>query len=109
MRTTAAFWLLLVPAVAQADERLLGTWHGVDPEGGLISFSHLDLAAAAVVSEGWLTIEFEIGRTVLRRFGVATWDYQYQNINDGWYIRTCLRWQLAAGLNEHAPLDPAAG
>lgn len=55
-------------------------------------FSHLDLAAAVQVSEGGLEIAFEIGRTVHRRFEVATLGYQYQSIDDGWYIRTSLRY-----------------
>ena len=55
-------------------------------------FSHLDLAAAVQVSEGGLEIAFEMGRTVHRRFEVATLGYQYQSIDDGWYIRTSLRY-----------------
>ena len=52
-------------------------------------FSHLDLGAALVVSQGWLTIDFELGRTIQRRFETA--EYEYQSIDDGWYIRTNLR------------------
>ena len=51
-------------------------------------FSHLDLAAAVVVSQGRWTMEFELGRTVKRRFE----GYEYQRIDDGWYIQTGLQW-----------------
>lgn len=54
-------------------------------------FSHLALGAALLVSEGSLATAFEIGRAVRRRFEAAESKYyQYQAIDDGWYIRTSL-------------------
>ena len=50
-------------------------------------FSQLDLGVALVASEGPLTIDLEIGRTIQRRFEVE----HYRGIDDGWYIRTNLK------------------
>lgn len=60
-----------------------------DPEEEFLTlyFSQLDLGVALVASEGPLTIDLEIGRTIQRRFEVE----HYRGIDDGWYIRTNLK------------------
>ena len=55
-------------------------------------FSHLDLGAALFVSEGPLAMAFEIGRTIRRRFEGPVPRAKDQTIDDGWYIRTSLRY-----------------